>query len=118
MYEYIQWIEYVGKKILFCDFSNFNEKQYIEGVDGMEKELLTQSRGSNILMIVDVTHSSMTLASSERGKQCIAVLSKAGITTKTAMVGITGLKKIITQAISKDVYCAKDMDAAKNWVVA
>ncbi|MBN1798541.1 MAG: hypothetical protein JW822_08180 [Spirochaetales bacterium] len=117
MSEQIKWIKHKGKKILVCDFSNYNEKQYLAGVDAMEKELLKQARGSFPLLIVDVTNSHMNQVTSDRGKQCAIAVQKAGITTLTAMVGITGVKRIIAQAISRDVYFAKDMESAKEWLV-
>jgi hypothetical protein len=113
----IQWIEHKGKKILFCDFSNYTETEYIEGTGLMEKELLKQPRGSKPLLIVDVTNSYMTQATSARGKETVKVLTEADVITKTAMVGIAGIKKIIAQAISRDVYFAKDIESAKEWLV-
>jgi hypothetical protein len=117
MSKHVEWIEYKGNRILLCNFSNFNEQQYLDGVDEMEKELLNQPQGSRLLHIVDVTDSTMTQKTSDRGKKTVELLSKAGIATLTAMVGITGIKKIIAKAISKDVYFAKDMDSAKDWLI-
>ncbi len=34
------------------------------------------------------------------------------------MVGVTGIKRVIAQAISKDVYFAKNMDDAKEYVTS
>lgn len=114
----IQWVEHKGKRILICDFSKMDEKGYISGTDAMEKELLAQPRGSKPLLLVDVTDSTMTKVTSERGKQTVDVLSKAGVVTVTAMVGITGLKKVIAQAISRDVHFADDRASAMDWLVA
>lgn len=114
----IKWIDFNGKKIMFCDFSNFDEQQYMDGVDLMEQELLKQSRGSCTPQILDVTNSHMTQKTSERGKQTVKVLSEAEITTNTAMVGISGVKRIIAKAISRDVFFAKDMQSAKEWVIS
>lgn len=112
----INWIEYKGKKILFCDFSNYSEAQYLEGVDAMEKELLAQSGEGEHLLLIDVTGSHMTKATSARGKKTVAVMTRAGITATTAMVGVDGIKRIIAQAISRDVHFAKDMQSAKDWL--
>ncbi len=117
MAERIQWTEYKGKKILISNFSNYNEEEYIRGTEEMEKVLLKEPRGSRPLLIVDVTNSHMSKASSDRGKKTVELLTEADIITKTAMVGIVGIKKIIAQAISRDVYFAKDMESAKEWLV-
>ena len=89
----------------------------MKGVDAMESELLKQPSGSRVPLIVDVTDSSMTKKTSERGKQTAAALSKVEVTTATAMVGVTGVKRIIATAISRDVYFAKDLESAKDWAV-
>ena len=117
MSKHVQWIEHKGKRILFCNFSNFNENQYLEGVDEMEKELMAQQKGSQILHIVDVTNSTMTQKTSDRGKKTVEILKNTGIATLTAMVGITGIKKIIAKAISKDVFFANDLETAKDWLI-
>ncbi len=114
----IQWIEHKGKKILLCDLSKLGEVKYLEHVELMEKELLKAKPGELIPHIVDVSESIMTAGSSARGKQTVKVLSDAGIRTATAMVGVTGIKRIIAQAISRDVFFAKSMEDAKDWVVA
>jgi hypothetical protein len=112
----IEWIEYKGKKILLCNFAGYDEAQYMAGVDAMEAELLKQPPKTRILHIVDVTDSHMTKATSDRGKQTVDVVGKAGIMTLTTMVGVTGIKRVIAQAIAKDVYFAKDMDDAKEYL--
>lgn len=103
---------------MVCNFANYDEKQYLDGVDEMEKELLAQPKGSRIPLIIDVTNSNMTQVTSARGKKSVEVLGNAGVVSITAMVGITGLKKIIAQAISRDVHFANDMESAKEWVIA
>ena len=118
MSDYIKWIEHKGHKVLFCDFSNFDEQQYLDGTELMEKELLSQEKGSNSPLVIDVTNSHMTKKTSDRGKKTVTVLTDAEITTTTAMVGVTGIKKIIAQAISRDVYFAKDLDSAMDWAIS
>jgi uncharacterized protein YifN (PemK superfamily) len=113
----IQWIEHKGTKILICDFSNYDEKQYLDGTDAMEKELLKQPPNSKPKLVVDVTNSKMSQATSERGKKTVEILTKAGMIVLTAMVGITGIKRVIAQAISRDVHFAKDMEEAKEWLI-
>jgi hypothetical protein len=114
----INWIDHKGKKILFCDFAGFSEDEYISGVDAMEKELLAQGKGSYTLLLIDVEGSHMTQKTSDRGKKTIEVLTPENITTKTSMIGISGVKRIIAQAISRDVHFDKDKESAKDWLVS
>ena len=54
----------------------------------------------------------MTKVTSDRGEKTVEVLSKAGVLATTAMVGVTGIKRVIAQAISRDVYFARNMEDA------
>jgi hypothetical protein len=118
MGERVNWIQHRGKKILFCTFTGLEETEYLAQVDEMENELEGQPSGSNVLMLIDVTNSRMTPATRDRGKQTVSVLEKAGVTTTTAMVGISGLQKIIASSISKDVHYGKDIESVKDWLVS
>ncbi len=113
MEESIKWIEYKGKRIMFCNFANYDEQMYLDGVDLMEKGLLKHPMGSCIPQIIDVTDSHMTAKTSDRGKRTVKVPAEAGINTNTAILGITGIKRIIAQAVSPVVNFAKGMDSAK-----
>ena len=118
MSERVKWIQHKGKSILFCDFAGLNEAQYLDGVAEMEAELLKQPAGTNVLMLIDVAGSRMSAVTRDRGKETVAVVEKAGITTNTVLSGITGLQKIIAQAISRDVHFENDIESAKEWLVS
>ena len=118
MSERIQWIQHGGKEILYSDYSEVSEAQYLTLVDEMEGELLKKPQGSNLLILINVKDSNMTPATRDRGKQTSAVVQEAGITSLTAVVGISGVQRIIVQAISKDTYFAKDIGSAKDWLVS
>jgi hypothetical protein len=118
MSERVKWIEHKGKKILLCTLAGLEEPAYLEGVDEMEAALLKCAPGAVWPHIVDVTDSIMTTATSDRGKKTVDLLVQAGVRTRTAMVGVSGIKRVIAQAISKDVYFAKTMDDARDYVVA
>jgi hypothetical protein len=117
MSESLKWIEHKGKRILFCDFSNFSEEEYLQGTEDMEKELIAQGKGSFTLLLIDVKDSHMSQVTSDRGKKTIEILTPLNITTKTSMIGISGVKRIIAQAISRDVHFDKDLESAKDWLV-
>jgi hypothetical protein len=117
MAEMLRWIEHKGKRILYCDFSNFSEQAYLDGTEAMEKELLAQGTGNHSLLLINVENSTMNQATSDRGKKTVEILTAARITSKTSMIGITGIKRIIAQAISRDVHFDKDLESAKDWLV-
>jgi len=118
MSERVKWIEHNGTKVLLSDCSKCDEQQYLEIVGEMEAELLKCQPGPSWPLIVDVTDSTMTKTTSDRGKKTVVLLSQAGVMTRTAMVGVTGIKRVIAQAISKDVYFARSMEDALEFVTS
>jgi phosphohistidine swiveling domain-containing protein len=118
MSERIQWIQHGGEEILYSDFSELDEAQYMTTVDEMEAEILTKPRGSHILILINIADSNMTPTTRDRGKQTADVVQEAGITSHTAAVGISGVQRIIVQAISNETHFAKNIDSAKDWLVS
>lgn len=49
-------------------------------------------------------------------KDFAAFTKKQGLSTGSAVIGITGIKRIIARAIKPDMYWAKDMDDALRWL--
>jgi hypothetical protein len=115
----VQWIEHKGKKILFIQVSGLDEAGYLAALDEAEQELLRQPAGDTVLTLWDISGSHITLKTKDRGKELVAALEKKGITSLTAMVGVTALQRIVAQAISRGdlVYYADSLEAAKDWLV-
>jgi hypothetical protein len=54
----VQWIEHRGERVLFCDYSNIDdEDEFTRAIVETETEVLKQSPGTLILMLIDVTGS-------------------------------------------------------------
>jgi hypothetical protein len=112
----VQWIEHRGKKILLTKVSGLKEEGYLAALDETEQELLRQPAGSNVLLLMDISDSHITLKTKDRGKELVAALEEKGITTVTAMVGVTPLQQVMAQALSKGqgVHYAQNLEAAKD----
>ena len=115
----VQWIDHRGKKILFIQVSGLDEEGYLAALDEAEKELLRQPANSSILTLWDISGSHITLKTKARGDQLVAALEEKGITSTTAMVGVTALQRVVAQAISKGagMHYAQSLEAAKDWLV-
>ena len=115
-----KWIEHKGKRILYCDWSGYGYN-----VDALEVEVeacdeVTVAQPKNSMLgLVDVRD---TVASNEamrvfkqsagRGKDYVR---------KSAVVGITGFKKVLLDAVSifsgQSFGAFTDLEEAKDWLV-
>ena len=118
----VSWIEHKGKRILYVKYAGLrDEAAYLEAIDEFEREILQQPVGRRFLVIVDVTDSVLTTRITQRNKEAAARAKAKGIPdSPTALVGLTGLKMAVVQAmqfVRPDLYPASSIEAAKEWLV-
>lgn len=120
----VQWIEYRGTRILFCDYSNIQaEEEYIRALDETETEVLKQLPGTLILMLIDMTGSRLTPNMTKRARELAAAARARGIpSSPTAIVGVSSpAQKAVFQAMQflrPDLTLAESIVAAKDWLVS
>jgi hypothetical protein len=94
----MKWINYKGHEILLDDYTNVLPDQFAPLVKRIT-ELTFQSGKKEILLIVDVTgafaNKEAVNAFSESGKKSKILIKK------TAVLGITGVKKIFLNIVNK-----------------
>jgi hypothetical protein len=122
MAKYIEWIVYKGQRILLAKFLGIhNEKEYLDGFDELEQEILRQPKGSKLLMLIDVTDSVLSQVITDRGKRLIAAAQEAGIpASPTVMVGVKGFQKAVVQAMQffrKELHTEDTLEQAKEWLI-
>jgi len=115
-----KWIEYNGKKILYQDFSNFffNTNAVKEELEQVESIVLTEPKDS-ILVISNFTNTEIT-------NTLMPILNNASKVTKshvhkTAVIGVTGLKRTLGDLLSKItgqplMYFTNEAEA-KEWMI-
>jgi hypothetical protein len=114
----MKWIDYKGKEILLDDYSNIMPEQFPPLIEQITN-LTFQSGKKDILLIVDVTgafaNKEAVNAFVESGKKSKLLLKK------TAVVGITGVKKIFLNIVNKltklGVKPVSSLEEAKDWLV-
>jgi len=114
----MKWITYKGKEILLDDYSNIMPEQFPSLIERITN-LTFQSGKKDILLIVDVTgayaNKEAVSAFSESGKKSKVLLKK------TAVVGITGVKKIFLNIVNKftglHAKALSTMEEAKEWLI-
>ena len=114
MSDRIKWIEYKGAKILYADYSNLEEDEYVTEIDNFEKELI-KNKPNSVLVITNTNNTYITSKINKRFKEMRE--KTKGISKASAVVGVTGVKKIIANAIRKDLYLARSIEDAKEWLI-
>jgi hypothetical protein len=114
-----EWITHKGQKILFADYSNFEHDSQslfaeVEAVDA----IVVQQPEKSVRILLDTRNS---VASTE----VISYFKKASSKTrqymdKMAIVGITGIRKILFDAVTsfsgQKASLFDDLDSAKDWL--
>jgi hypothetical protein len=113
----IEWIKYKEADILFCDYRGLTGEAYITGITEQEKEVLNCGK-ERVLVLLDTTDSHMSKDSTQRAKVLEGKIKKEGITQTMAIVGFSGLHRIIGKAIKRDIHFAKSLEEAKEWLVS
>ena len=114
-----KWIEYEGVKILLNDYTNLTGENFIETLEILTEHFLTQQK-KEILLLLDVRNS-------YSNKEIIEALNIASkrikpLVKKSAVLGVTGVKKILLTVVNKvSDLGAKPFnteDEAKEWLVS
>jgi hypothetical protein len=94
----VKWIEHKGKRILYVDFRGLEEKEMIQTLDALAKEI-AGSRGE-LLVLNNFEGTRATAGFMSRAKQ--TGKDKVGTkVAKSAAVGITGVKEVLLVAYNK-----------------
>ena len=114
-----RWITYKDKRILFADYSDFsNDSQSLFAeVDGVNKIIMQQPEGS-LLLLMDTRNSVASVEVISYFKQT-ALRTKKYI-AKIAVIGITGVRKILFDAIVQfsglNAVIFESLEEGKDWL--
>lgn len=115
MAQRVEVLEYNGKKIIYADYSDMRGEAFVNTIAQQEAESL-RSTDKTILHLLNFTNCRMDENARRRADTMIQTLSAKGYTVKTACFGITGIQRIIANAVKRDMYFAKNMEDAKEWL--
>lgn len=109
-------IEYKGKKIIYADYRGLTDKE--EMIKVLDQGLaLHKANPDSIGVITNFTDTYLSQDFVEKIKQ-----DTKGISGKIALIGITGVKKILINAINKVVQANTkihdDEISAKEWLIS
>ncbi|MCP4679231.1 MAG: hypothetical protein GY854_27840 [Deltaproteobacteria bacterium] len=118
MNERIRWISYKGKQIHYSDYRGLNEEEFVEE-GNLGFEVVKKNLRPNMLSLVDFTDAIV-------GTEGVAIQRKIAdmvkpYSKKTAVLGITGIKKSLLVSINYLTGVGArpfdDETQAKEWLV-
>ena len=116
--ERMHWITHKGKEILYEDYTDLNGPQIAARVPLFSHFELKMEK-KDMLLIID-------LSKSFANKDAVSAFTKAGKVTghlfpKTAVLGITGVKKILLNVVNRltqvNAKPFSDIESAKDYLV-
>jgi len=117
-----KWMTHRGERILYSDYTQYSIDDFPalkSELASVEAEICTQPEGS-VLLITDVTGSVASREAVEMFKES-AARSKEHV-IKNAVIGITGLKKILFDAVvrfsGQNAKAFEDLETGKDWLAA
>jgi dihydroxyacetone kinase DhaKLM complex PTS-EIIA-like component DhaM len=116
--ERIKFIKYGGKDILCLDFVGCNTTEVVAVIEEAKRVIRTQPEGS-LLTLTDVTDARFNQEVTERMKEFTA--NNKPYVKAAAIVGISGIKKIIFEAVmmfsKRKIHIFENMNDAKEWLI-
>ncbi len=88
-----------AKNIVFIDYSNMKAAELIAEAERLHNEARTHLAGQRFKVLVDVTGVMMSTEAVQALKD--STKRDAAMVEKTAIVGVTGLKKVLADAIAR-----------------
>jgi hypothetical protein len=115
--ERVRFIEHKGRKLLHLDFSHCKSDEVLRIV-GQARAVIGSQPPKSVRTLTDVTETGFNSAVSEAMKSFVE--HNKPFVTAAAVVGVTGLKQIIFNAVVKfsgrKLHAFETMDQAKDWL--
>jgi len=115
----VQFIQHKGKKILHLNFSECTPDEVLRVIEMAKAAIRTQSPGS-VFTLTDVTNTAFNSKVSDAMKEF--VIHNKPYVIAAAVVGVTGLKQIIYNAVMKfsgrKLTAFNSLSEAKDWLAA
>ena len=117
--ERVKWINYKEKEILYDDYTNLQGDEFVEAIKVISNHLMNSGK-KDILLLIDInnsyTNKTVVNAFTEAGKRVRPIVKK------TAVLGITGVKKVLLNVVNKlssiDANPFSTEEDAKDWLVS
>ena len=109
---YVEILTYQGKEIIFLNMNGLGEDEQLKAIEETDRVFASKN---NILNITDVGNTTTTPAVKTKANE-LHQKHRDRITAE-AIVGVSGLKRMMAQSMNKDMYFAKNLEDAKDWLI-
>jgi hypothetical protein len=117
--ERVTFIQHKGKKMLYLNFAGCKADEVLEVIEQGKAAIRTQLKQS-VLTLTDVTNAAFNSEVSDAMKEF--VVHNKPFVAASAVVGVTGLKKVIFNAVMKisgrHLHAHDSLDQAKDWLAS
>ena len=100
-------------KAFIMDMSGFSEDDAVQAMMDLRAEL--EQQNDPYVTIYNIGDFMVTRKYKDYSKSVAAFVKEQGISKGTAIVGVTGMKKIFAKAIKPSAYWASSMEDALKW---
>ncbi len=116
----VEWINFKGKKILYCNFQNVTNEAESMKILKQQMEMIALAT-EPVLLLVNLQDARMTAEGAQYTKEQMA--KHPNKIKKISLVGVSGLKTIIVEGIGRETGEAPQkyfstLDEAKEWLVS
>ncbi len=116
MAKYAQFITYKGKRMLFVNAAGLPEAECLVAFEELKQALIKEGKG--VLVLVDMSKTTMTQKITNKAKEATAATMAMGIKDKpNAVVGLTGLQKAVAQLFGRGLHFSNSIEEAREWLV-
>ena len=116
MDERSKWIDYKGKKLFHMDLSGVDEENQLKILEYSSKKWIS-SNEKTILLLNDIRNTFITEKIKISAQRAVQAVRNSGKKIFVALIGITGVKRVIANTIEKEMYISKDIEDAKEWLL-
>ncbi|HOO84789.1 MAG TPA: hypothetical protein PLS94_09510 [Prolixibacteraceae bacterium] len=114
------FIDHKGTRIYYIDFTNLRTEKEIEEVMIESKTLIRSSSKKSMINLANIEGMHFNNTIKELFTEYVK--GNADYVQKSAIIGVTGLKRIVFNGIMKltgrDVNCLNSVEEAKNWLTS
>ena len=112
MGQYVEVMTYNGKEIVYLNMDGLDEAEQLKAIDECDKVFSSKSNILNVTNVANTvtTNTVTTKANDLNNKHRLNIKAQA-------VVGVSGMKRIIAQGMNRKMYFAKSLEDAKEWLV-
>ena len=117
MNDRIRWINHKGVDILYMDYSGLSEDEFVAMMLEIEAMLKDHPIDCFMPFLANVTNAHVTAKTAKVGRKISKTYERFTKGKAYAVVGVTGVQKVIARSFASTWYFARNEEDAKEYLV-